>query len=139
MKYDWDRIIKDEVLCKFWDFEDGKVEVGILHSDDGRYWITNFYLGEKQPKEGFTNCEPYHTEDKEKYAIEEEKEPEYRACESHEEFAKFMLKLARKKDVVGSGHLEIIAVSNSMFWKWFHTEWELVEPLDGSTVIGVLV
>jgi len=159
MKYDWDRIIKDEVLCLFMD--NGSIAVGFLKkveiNDDCLNFIFSPYRNSKwHDLNDADECEPYHEWDKEKYVIEEPKyracekyvikEPEYRPCESYEEFRKFMYKTAKPK--IGDIHVRVITevffdidkeFQRTNNAKWWFENWELFEPIDGSTVIGVKV
>jgi len=129
---DWEKVAEDRAPCYFWLFKnyDDKI-AGNLRCFYGKNLIHPF-----EALDGFKyhNCELILDSDKEKYTI---KETEYRACENWEEFKFFFGKMAKMKNLDNYETISNVYFPESS--KYWFEHWELIEPINGSKIIGVRV
>jgi len=129
-KIDWERAARDEVPCFFWNVErpENPFVCRLSKYNAGR--ANKFFDASRDDHE---YCDFILDSDREKYTI---KEPEYRACNGFDEFRVFLGKLARHK----SGLEEFLIIGSCRReWSSLFEYSELLEPINGSKVIGVVI
>ena len=137
-KIDWDKAARYEVPCFFWTGKrPEKPDVDRL----GSYFPGESLKYHSLCGDCFEHCEIILDTDRKICALEE---PEDRAVENWEEFKVFMGQYAVNKE--GNDWRIISHLTHSVTGGetkasplWWFKDWELVEPIKGSRVIGVKV